>query len=122
MKPSPENNSRSKRDWPMIALLGAVLALVTFAAYSRVSGFEFTNFDDPDYVARNEVVQRGLTVDGLKWAFTTGFMGNWHPLTWLSHMLDCELFGVSAGAHHTMSLAIHCINAVLLFCVLLRYT
>ena len=106
----------------MAAIVAATLVLVTFGAYSRVGTFSFTNFDDPDYVAQNATVQRGLSVEGLKWAFTTGFMGNWHPLTWLSHMLDCELFGLNPGAHHTINLTIHCLNAVLLFWVLLRYT
>jgi len=95
---------------------------MTVAVYYRVGIFEFTNFDDPDYVAQNEIVQGGVSIPGLKWAFTTGFMGNWHPLTWFSHMLDCELFGVSPGAHHLTSLLIHCVNSVLLCWVLFRYT
>ena len=99
-----------------------MLVVATFAAYSRVGTFDFNNFDDPDYVVKNDVVQRGLTLEGTKWALTTGFMGNWHPLTWLSHMLDCELFGVDAGAHHITSLVIHCINTILLFWILYRYT
>jgi protein O-mannosyl-transferase len=120
MRPTAQSDSAA--NWRLVTLLSAILTALTFAAYSRVSTFEFTNFDDPDYVAQSEVVQGGLSAKGLKWAFTTGFMGNWHPLTWLSHMLDCELFGVTPGAHHAMSLAIHCINAVLLFWVLLRYS
>ena len=109
-------------DWRLAAIVAAVLVVVTFGVYSRVGTFSFTNFDDPDYVAQNATVQHGLSAEGVKWAFTTGFMGNWHPLTWLSHMLDCELFGLSPGAHHVSNLAIHCLNTVLLFWVLLRYT
>src|SRR5688572_15467758 len=101
-----------KSDWRLAAVVAAALVLVTFGVYSRVGTFSFTNFDDPDYVAQNATVQRGLSAEGLKWAFRTGFMGNWHPLTWLSHMLDCELFGLDSGAHHASNLAIHCLNAV----------
>jgi protein O-mannosyl-transferase len=111
----PSNPSR-------FALAATAIALMTAAVYSAVGSFDFTNFDDPDYVARNETVQRGLTFHGLRWAFTTNFMGNWHPLTWLSHMLDCQFFGVNPGAHHWVSVFIHVCNSVLLLWVLYRYT
>ncbi|MCI0746899.1 MAG: tetratricopeptide repeat protein, partial [Verrucomicrobia subdivision 3 bacterium] len=104
------------------AFMALALVVVTMAAYWPVRGFEFNNFDDPDYVAQNETVQRGLTAEGVRWAFTTNFMGNWHPLTWLSHMVDCELFGVNPGAHHFMSAIIHALNTVLLLWVLYRLT
>jgi len=108
--------------WLRAVLTSAGLVALIVAAYWEIRTFEFTNFDDPDYVAQNDMVQRGLTVEGLKWAFTTGFMGNWHPVTWMSHMLDCEVFGVNPGAHHVVSVGFHCLNAVLLFWVLFRYT
>jgi protein O-mannosyl-transferase len=108
--------------WFRTTLVSAILVLATAAAYWEVRAFGFTNFDDPDYVAQNPTVQEGLSGEGIRWAFMTGFMGNWHPITWLSHMLDCEVFGVNAGAHHVVNVAIHCLNVVLLFWVLFRYT
>jgi len=105
-----------------MAAWSVTLIALTVVAYSRVGTFEFTNCDDPDYVVQNNIVHRGVTLEGVKWAFSTGFMGNWHPLTWVSHMLDCQLFGLDAGAHHITSVAIHCLNGVLLLWVLFRFT
>jgi hypothetical protein len=85
--------------------LGICLVLVatTAALYGQVCTFEFINHDDPEYVSENPVVQRGFTWKGLQWAFTTIEMANWHPLTWMSHMLDTQLFGMNAGAHHRIN-------------------
>jgi tetratricopeptide (TPR) repeat protein len=99
-----------------------VLILVTFATFYPVINHDFIDYDDNDYVTENPHVKAGLTLDGVIWAFTAGHSGNWHPLTWLSHMLDCELFGTKAGRHHLMSLLIHIINTVLLFVVLRKMT
>ena len=71
--------------------------VLTVAAYSAVGTFEFVNFDDPQYVHENGEVIKGLTWSGVKWAFTSGHAANWHPLTWLSHMLDVQLFGAQPG-------------------------
>src|SRR4051794_27102191 len=102
------------------------LLVLTFALYARVAHFDFINYDDGDYVAQNRVVRQGLTLDGVAWAFTTGHAANWHPLTWLSHMLDVSLFGVdsprAAGKHHLVNVALHATNSVLLFVFLLRAT
>jgi tetratricopeptide (TPR) repeat protein len=103
-------------------LIGLVLALITLLAYLPVARDSFINFDDQVYVTENRVVQNGLTWAGVKWAFTTGHASNWHPVTWLSHMLDCELFGLNAGAHHSVNMLLHAANAVLLFVLLLRLT
>jgi len=103
-------------------LIGLLLALVTLLAYWPVACNGFVNYDDQVYVTENRVVQNGLTWAGLKWAFTTGYGGNWHPVTWLSHMLDCEWFGLNAGAHHSVNLLFHTANTVLLFWLLLRLT
>ena len=78
----------------------------------------FITFDDDDYITHNPVVQRGLTMDGLYWAFASPHVYNWHPLTWLSHMVDVQLFGLSAGRHHLMSLFFHIANTLLLFLIL----
>src|SRR5262249_29788259 len=68
---------------------------------------QFVNFDDPEYVYDNPRVTAGLTADGVVWAFTATHSANWHPLTWLSHMLDWQVFGRNAGRHHLTSLALH---------------
>ena len=82
----------------------------------------FISFDDDDYIADNPVVRRGLTVDGLVWAFASPHVYNWHPLTWLSHMADIQLFGLNAGGHHLVGLLLHTVNALLLFFVLRAMT
>jgi hypothetical protein len=109
---------------PALARLGvaAALAIATFALYARVRGFAFLHFDDNMYVTENPVVRQGLTGAGIAWAFTTLHFSNWHPLTWLSHMADVELFGLDAGAHHLVNVALHALNAAILFLVLSRMT
>jgi tetratricopeptide (TPR) repeat protein len=103
--------------------LALLLAIGTLLVYWPARQFEFTNYDDEDYVYRNPIVMKGLTAEGVRWAFTTGFMANWHPLTWLSHMLDCGLWGVkNPGAHHMMSVVIHVLATVALFFALFRMT
>jgi len=103
-------------------LVGLALALVTLAAYLPATRHGFVLYDDPEYLTQNRVVQAGLTLRGMRWAFTT-FQGNlWIPLSWLSHMLDCEWFGVDPGAHHLVSALWHAANAALLFLVLRRMT
>jgi protein O-mannosyl-transferase len=99
-----------------------LLSLAVFAVYSPVLHSDFVTYDDPDYVTANPHVQAGLTWDGVAWAFRTGFAGNWFPLTWLSHMLDCALFGQDAGAHHATSLTIHLLSTLLCFAWLARIT
>ena len=103
-------------------LIGLLLALITLLVYLPAARDGFVNYDDQDYVTENSVVQKGLTWTGIKWAFTTGHASNWHPLTWLSHMVDCELFGLNPGAHHLVNVLFHMANVVLLFALLLRLT
>jgi len=98
------------------------LVVATTAVYLQVLGFDFTNYDDPKYVTENTNVQQGLTRGSIHWAFTTGYASNWHPLTWLSLMLDRHLFGANAGAFHLTNLLLHIANTVLLFIVLSRCT
>ncbi len=101
---------------PALIVLG--LALAAFAAYHQVSDHAFISFDDNLYVTANAHVQQGITGRGIVWAF--GFSENtyWHPMTWLSHMLDVELFGLDAGRHHLMNLLFHIVNGILLFTAL----
>jgi len=105
-----------------VALTCALLALVTFAVYWRVQDNEFINYDDNVYITENASVLGGLTWPNVKWAFTTGQAGYLHPLTWLTHQLDCQLYGNWAGGHHLTNVAIHVANALLLLLFLWRTT
>lgn len=98
------------------------LAVGTAVLYFRVTSFDFVNLDDPGYVAMNARVQAGLSWDNLVWAFSTLTFSNWHPLTWLSFMLDCEIFGLNPYANHLVNLLLHVMNSILLFTVLTRLT
>jgi len=111
-----------RTDKKKLLIIAFLLALITAAIYRPVLHHDFINLDDPDYVTFNEVVQRGLTGDGFKWAFTTGHAGNWHPVTWISHMLDVQMFGVKPPGHHGMNVALHVANSVLLLLLLWRLT
>lgn len=95
--------------------LAAGLVLLTFVAFLPVLRNGFIGLDDGVYITLNPHVSEGLTWGGVKWAFQAGYSGNWHPLTWLSHMLDVELFGLNPAGHHLVNLLIHCANVVLLF-------
>jgi hypothetical protein len=100
-----------------VALVGATLLV-----YARTSRFDFVSWDDPIYVTRNDVVRQGLTAGGVVWAFTTGETANWHPLVTVSHMLDCQLFGLEPGGHHMTNVVLHTANALVLFHVLASMT
>jgi tetratricopeptide (TPR) repeat protein len=103
-------------------LIGLLLALVTLLVYLPVAHDSFLVYDDGEYVTENPAVQNGLKWPAIQWAFTTQHTSNWHPLTWLSHMMDCELFGPNAGAHHVVNVLFHAVNAALLFGLLFRLT
>ena len=93
------------------------LIVAILAVYGQVFNHGFVNYDDPGYVTQNPWVQKGLTLEGVSRAFTATDTANWHPLTWLSHMTDCQLFGLNPGMHHLSSLLFHIINTLLLFVV-----
>jgi tetratricopeptide (TPR) repeat protein len=95
--------------------------LATLAVYLPVRSNAFV-YDDYDYIINNRMVQNGLTWAGIRWAFTTWHSGNWHPLAWISHMLDCQLFGLNAGPQHVVNVLFHGANAALLFLLLFRLT
>ncbi len=97
-----------------------LLVILTLSVYWQVNNHAFINFDDDVYVTDNHNVQAGLTLEGLRFAFSFVERTYWHPLTWLSHMLDCQLFGLNAGLHHLMNLIFHLANSLLLFAVLKR--
>lgn len=94
------------------------LIAVVLAVYNPVIHNSFVNYDDEGYIVQNAHVRAGLTGDTVKWAFTTYDQSNWHPLTWLSHALDCEIFGLNPAGHHYTSVLLHAANAVLLFLLL----
>jgi tetratricopeptide (TPR) repeat protein len=98
------------------------LTLATVAVYYQVCSHDFVNYDDGEYVYQNPNIQRGLTYDVVRWAFTTNYAANWHPLTWFSHILDWRLYGPKAGGHHITNLVFHIANTLLLFLVLKRMT
>jgi tetratricopeptide (TPR) repeat protein len=108
--------------WWRSVFICLCLAVVTAAVYWPVRHFEFTNYDDDVYVTENPHVQGGVTLRGVVWAFTTPHFNMWMPLTWLSCMLDCQLFGLNAGAHHLVNVLFHIANTLLLFTVLNRMT
>ena len=115
---SAVRSSSFRRD----ACICAFLALVTLALYWPVTGFEFNNYDDAEYLTDNPQVHSGLTGQNVLWAFTTGYASNWHPLTWLSHLLDCQLYGLNPAGHHFTNLLFHLVNTLLLFGLLRRMT
>jgi hypothetical protein len=103
-------------------LLGALLVLATLLLYARVTHHEFLDFDDSPYVTQNIHVSTGLNSGNVVWAFTSFQEANWHPLTWLSHMADCQLFGLSSGPPHFVNVVLHAANVLLLFWLLQRAT
>ena len=101
-------------------LIVFLLVAATSAVYMQVAGYDFVEYDDYEYIIENPHVLKGITPDSAAWAFTSGYAANWHPLTWLSHMLDVTLFGLDPAGHHLVNVFFHVMNAVLLFLVL-RY-
>ena len=100
------------------ACICLILITAVLLVYWQVGDHEFINYDDNVYITDNAQVQKGLTRTGIIWAFTTNHTGNWHPLTWISHMLDCELYGLNPRGHHLTNVLLHMANAILLFVVL----
>jgi tetratricopeptide (TPR) repeat protein len=99
-----------------------LLVLAIVAVFGQTAGFGFLSYDDQQYVSENPVVQKGLTWKGALWALTYGEIGHWHPLTWLTHMGDCQIFGLWPGGHHLTNVALHALTTVLLFLVLRAMT
>lgn len=103
-------------------ILGAVLFLLTVLLYGQIAHHEFLVFDDGPYVTKNIHVNTGLSSANVVWAFTSYWEANWHPLTWISHMLDCQLFDLNPGPPHLVNVALHALNALLLFLLLQKAT
>ena len=98
----------------------AFIGAMTLSLYSKVIGHPFVNYDDSAYVTENQQVRAGVSWHTIAWAFTATEQSNWHPLTWISHAIDCQLYGMSAGGHHFTSVLLHSLNAVLVFLVLAK--
>jgi protein O-mannosyl-transferase len=118
--PAAGSLSTSPEKRPIILCL--LLVVATLALYNSVSHYPFVNFDDNHYVTENLHVRAGLTWDTITWAFGSLEEYNWHPLTWISHALDCQLFGLNPAGHHYTNVLLHAVNAVLLFLLLQRAT
>lgn len=115
----PRNNLKRKdhkeismnvKTWTCILLVSA-----TFGIYYQTSNHGFINYDDPSYIINNQHVNSGLKTNNITWAFTSIHSSNWHPVTWLSHMLDAQLFGLDPKGHHLVNVAFHLINTLLLY-------
>jgi tetratricopeptide (TPR) repeat protein len=108
--------------WSRLLALAAVLVAVTIVSYWPAYSADFVDFDDSDYVYATPQIKTGLKAENIWWAFTHSHSGNWHPLTWISHMLDAQMFGLDARGHHIVNVALHAVNVVLLFWLLVWLT
>ena len=117
LTPPPNSNHRCRVPWVCVLLVALV-----FAVFGQDIRHEFVNFDDEDYFSSNPHVLTGLTWTGITWAFQIGYAANWHPLTWLSLMLDAQLFGPGPAGPHLTNVILHAANVVLLFLLLRRLT
>jgi protein O-mannosyl-transferase len=104
------------------AAIVSLLLLAVLLVFGQTAGYDFVNFDDNDYVYDNAAVNHGLSPHAIAWAFTTACQANWHPLTWISHMVDCQIYGLHAGGHHATNVLLHAAAAIGLFLVLRRMT
>src|SRR4030042_4142222 len=103
-------------------LVCVFLAASVVGVYWPARNYEFVKYDDYGYVSQNEHISTGLTLENIAWVFTHAHGGNWHPLTGLSHIIDCQLFGLNPGWHHLVNLIFHIVNTLLLFAVLRQMT
>jgi len=117
----PTNNGASGSGKLVLGIC-ILLAAITWLVFGQTLGHEFINYDDREYVSENAEVAKGLTLHGIAWAFTHVHSSNWHPLTTISHMLDCQLHGLKAGGHHCTNVVLHMLAVVLLFLVLREMT
>jgi hypothetical protein len=114
---NPKLNDRWK-----VLFVCIFIATITWLVFGQTLHHAFVNLDDLQYVVENPKVSQGLTLNGSIWAFTHVHASNWHPLTWISHMLDCQLYGLRPGGHHLTNIILHTATAILLFLVLRQMT
>jgi Flp pilus assembly protein TadD len=110
-----------RQRWVVLGIC-AILAVLTWIVFGQTINHGFVNYDDFDYVTKNAQVARGLTWEGVLWAFTHFHSANWHPLTWISHMIDCQFYGMNPWGHHLTNVLIHMVNGILLFLLLRQMT
>ncbi len=120
---SPQSSALSKPDrgW-LVACVYVCLALLTWGVFAQTLRYDFVNYDDPSYVYQNTRITSGFSVPNVAWAFTHVHSENWHPLTTITHMLDCQLYGLKAGWHHFTNVLLHTVAVILLFLALRRMT
>jgi protein O-mannosyl-transferase len=137
-KPAPLGSDRRKRTLGLHAserhgslvhggqmftgIVSIFLAAIVWIAFGRALSSDFVGYDDQSYVVRNPIVTNGLTLDGIQWAFTHVHATNWHPLTTISHMLDCQLHGLDPWGHHLTNILLHAAASILLFLALRKLT
>ena len=114
--------TNAKKDNRVVLFVALCLTLCIVVVYIKVQNFGFVGYDDELYVTENLHVQKGVSLKGIKWAFTTFDSANWHPLTWLSHMLDCELYEMNPAGHHWTNIELHIANTLLLFFIFFKMT
>jgi tetratricopeptide (TPR) repeat protein len=118
----PETGTQHLRERLIAIVICAALAVLVWVAFGQAVHYRFVNFDDDVYVYKNEHVSSGVTKAGAQWAFTHVHSSNWHPITWLSHMLDCQFYGLNPAGHHFTNILLHAMACVLLFLLLRRMT
>lgn len=116
------HNGNGNRDTRLTSILTAILFVCTIVAYVPALRADFVSYDDGVYVTENAQVQSGLNPDSVRWAFSNAHSGNWQPVTWLSHLVDCELYGQAPWGHHLTNVLLHGASSVLLFLLLRRIT
>jgi tetratricopeptide (TPR) repeat protein len=118
-----QSTALHRRNLPWVtACIGVCLFVLTWVVYAQTLRFDFVNYDDPRYVYQNTRITNGISVANVAWAFSHIHSENWHPLTTITHMLDCQLHGLNAGWHHFTNVLLHCVSVVLLFVALERMT
>ena len=120
--PGSANRPAGLSDRWLIFGICLFLAAIVWLVFGQTVHFAFVSYDDNSYVYENPAVTCGLSLNGVAWAFTHVVVSNWQPLTMLSHMLDCQLYGLNAGGHHLTNVLLHTASVILLFLVLWRMT
>src|SRR5205823_9427500 len=114
--------ARQKNSTARVFYLSFLLVAITWVVFGQTLRHEFVNYDDQEYVYQNKRVTSGLSLENFCWAFTHVHSENWHPLTTISHMLDCQFYGLKPAGHHLSNVVLHSVAVVLLFLVLFRLT
>src|SRR5712691_11953564 len=119
--PAP-SSSRASNEWVVTGIVCILLVGIVWIVFGQTLRHEFVNYDDDQYVYENPRITNGLSLDGIQWAFTHVHAANWHPLTTISHMLDCQLYGLQPWGHHLTNVLLHAAAAIFLFLALWQLT